>query len=127
MSLVALQPMNQARPMMPVNKPISEDQKIKAAHDYEEMFLKFFFKEMMPKDIQGGLFGAGHTAEMYQSLLIDALARSAAKRGIGIAEQIIKNINRNNPKKSDPKIGKLMNLTSRPHDLTQGEIYDQYA
>lgn len=81
--------------MMPLNKTTTKEDKIKAAHDYEEMFLKFFFTNIMPKDTEGGLFGAGHSSEMYQSLWIDAAAKQAAKRGVGIAQHIIKALDQN--------------------------------
>ena len=38
--------------MMPLNKPVTKEDKIKAAHDYEEMFLKFFFTNIIPKDTE---------------------------------------------------------------------------
>jgi flagellar protein FlgJ len=111
---IHLNPQTQAvqpRQMLSVNKTISKEDKIKAAHDYEEMFFKFFLKEIMPKDIEGGLFGTGHSAEMYQSMLIDAFAKSAAKRGVGIAEHVIKAINRNYPEQN----------------VYNGARHDQYA
>lgn len=101
-------PMN----MMPLQKSISKEDKIKAAHDYEEMFLKFFFTNIIPKDSEGGLFGAGHSSEMYQSLWIDAAAKQAAKRGVGIAKYIVKAIEQN---------------YQEPAKLPQGNFHDQHA
>lgn len=96
--------------MMPLNKPITKEDKIKAAHDYEEMFLKFFFTNIIPKDTEGGLFGAGHSSEMYQSLWVDAAAKQAAKRGVGIAKYIIKALDR---------------AYQEPTQLQQGNLHDQ--
>ncbi|MES2607146.1 MAG: rod-binding protein [Pseudomonadota bacterium] len=98
--------------MMPLNKPITKEDKIKAAHDYEEMFLKFFFTNIIPKDTEGGLFGAGHSSEMYQSLWVDAAAKQAAKTGVGIAKYIIKALDRS---------------YQEPNQLQQGGIHDQHA
>ena len=81
-------------PMTPLNKVTTKEDKIKAAHDYEEMFLKFFFQNIMPTDTEGGLFGSGHSSEMYQSLWVASAAKQAAKRGVGIAAQVIKALNR---------------------------------
>ena len=102
--------------MMPLSKTITKEDKIKAAHDYEEMFLRFFFTNIMPKDTEGGLFGAGHSSEMYQSLWIDAAAKQAAKSsvdgvgGVGIAREIIKALDR---------------AYQEPAQLQQGNLHDQ--
>ena len=98
--------------MMPLSKTITKEDKIKAAHDYEEMFLRFFFTNIMPKDTEGGLFGAGHSSEMYQSLWIDAAAKQAAKRGVGIAQHIIKALDQN---------------YQEPANLQQGNLHDQHV
>ncbi len=98
--------------MMPLSKTITKEDKIKAAHDYEEMFLKFFFTNIMPKDTEGGLFGAGHSSEMYQSLWIDAASKQAAKRGVGIAQYIIKALDQN---------------YQEPAKLQQGNLHDQHV
>jgi Rod binding domain-containing protein len=96
--------------MMPLSKTITKEDKIKAARDYEEMFLKRVFTNMIPEDTEGGLFGAGHSSEMYKSLWIDAVAKQAAKRGVGIAKYIIKAIER---------------AYQEPTQLQQGNLHDQ--
>ncbi|MES2252486.1 MAG: rod-binding protein [Pseudomonadota bacterium] len=99
--------------MMPLHKTTTKEDKIKAAHDYEEMFLKFFFTNIMPKDTEGGLFGGGHSSEMYQSLWVDAAAKQTAKRGVGIAKHIIKALDR---------------MYAEPNQMMQqGGAYDQHA
>jgi Rod binding domain-containing protein len=107
------------QPMMSVpsatfslNKATTQEDKIKAAHDFEEMFLKFVFKSIMPKDTEGGLFGTSHSAEMYRSLWIDATAKEAAKRGVGIARQVLKSIDQKD-KESE--------------SIQKGGFHDQYA
>ncbi len=100
---VAREPIN----MMPLSKTVTKEDKVKAAHDYEEMFLKFFFTNIMPKDTEGGLFGAGHSSEMYQSLWIEAAAKQAAKRGVGIAQHIIKALDRNYQESTQLQQGNL--------------------
>jgi Rod binding domain-containing protein len=93
--------------MMPLSKTVTKEDKVKAAHDYEEMFLKFFFTNIMPKDTEGGLFGAGHSSEMYQSLWIDAASKQAAKRGVGIAQHIIKALDRSYQESTQLQQGNL--------------------
>ncbi len=100
--------------MLPISKATTKEDKIKAAHDYEEMFLKFLFKNMIPKESEDGMFGTGHSAEMYQSFWIDAAAKHAANAGdgVGIAKQILKTFERSYPESTS---------------IQQGALHDQHA
>jgi Rod binding domain-containing protein len=89
--------------MLPINKTITKQDKIKAAHDFEEMFIKFFFKSIIPQNTEGGLFGTSHSSEMYRSMWIDSAAKQTAKRGVGIAKYIMKALDRNDPLSSSEK------------------------
>jgi len=93
--------MNAPTFMIPLNKTVTKEDKIKAAHDFEEMFIKFFFKNIIPKNTEGGLFGTSHSSDMYRSLWIDAAAKQASKRGVGIARYITKAMDRNDQLSSD--------------------------
>ncbi len=107
------------QPMIPVpgtslsmNKVLTAEDKKKAAHDFEEMFLKFVFKNIMPKDSEGGFFGSSHSAEMYRSLWVESAARETAKRGVGIAKHVLKSIDQKDKQQQSAQ---------------KGEIYGKYA
>ncbi len=74
--------------MLSIHRSPTIDEKIKSAREYEEMFLKFLFNNIMPKNDDGYLSNSSNS-EVYRSFWVDAAAKQAAKQGIGIAKQIL--------------------------------------
>ena len=72
--------------------PTKNEQDInKIAAEYEEMFLKFFFKNMLPENEDG--FLGGSTNQVYRSIWLDGVAKEAAKKGsFGIAPLIARSL-----------------------------------
>ncbi len=68
----------------------------KAAEEFEAMFLSQMFGHMFEGIKTDGPFGGGHAERMYRSLLVDEYGKAMAHAGgIGIADQVMKEILRN--------------------------------
>lgn len=91
----------QSHSMRPIKKQfVSEDQKQEAyqktAIEFEEMFLKHFFKHIMPQDREKAYASKSQSEDMYQSLWIDFTSKHIAENGgIGIAQYVLKQLNKN--------------------------------
>ncbi|MCC6469550.1 MAG: rod-binding protein [Alphaproteobacteria bacterium] len=68
----------------------------KAAKEFEAMFLSQMFGHMFEGIKTDGLFGGGNAEKIYRSLLVDEYGKAMANAGgIGIADQVMKEILRN--------------------------------
>lgn len=81
---------------------ISEEQKQetykKTAIEFEEMFLKHFFKHIMPQDRENGYSSKSQSEDIYKSLWTDFVSKEIAENGgIGVAEFVLKQFNKNQP------------------------------
>lgn len=101
MSYCAAAPIQHSAPLQLMGKKyISEDQKQesfkKTATEFEEMYLKHFFKHIMPKDREKPFSEKSQNEDMYQSLWIDFTAKHVAENGgIGVAKFVLKQLNKN--------------------------------
>ena len=92
-----------------VSGGVSPQQRAKAhkiAQDFEALFVGMMMKSMRATVGQDTLIGGGHGEEVFRPLLDQEYAAAAAKRGMGLAPQIEKEIiqqeeRRNNPVKVD--------------------------
>ena len=63
----------------------------KAAKEFEGLFMQMVLKEMRPKDLSGGLMGAGQAEEMFYQFFDEAVATEMSKsssNGLGLAEAV---------------------------------------
>ena len=68
----------------------------KAAEEFEAMFLSQMFGHVFEGIKTDGPFGGGHGEKMYRSLLVDEYGKTMARAGgIGIADQVVKEMLRN--------------------------------
>lgn len=68
----------------------------KSAEEFEGMFLSQMFGHVFDSLKTDGPFGGGHAEKMYRSLLVDEYGKTMARAGgIGIADQVMKEILRN--------------------------------
>lgn len=72
-------------------KGMSKEQAKKAAQDFESFFLSQTLKPMFDTVKTDEMFGGGEGEDMWKSLLVDEYAKQLAKKGgLGIAEQVMK-------------------------------------
>lgn len=68
----------------------------KSAEEFEGMFLSQMFGHVFEGLKTDGPFGGGHAEKMYRSLMVDEYGKTMARAGgIGIADQVMKEILRN--------------------------------
>ncbi len=101
MSYNAASPLQSSLPLQLMGKKyISEDQKQeslkKTAIEFEEMYLKHFFKHIIPKDREKSFSDKSQSEDMYKSLWIDFIAKHVAENGgIGVAKFVLKQLKKN--------------------------------
>ena len=60
------------------------------AKEFEGMFISEMVSRMFAEMKSNPLFGGGHGEETYKSMWIDAIAKSVSTKSIGIAENVLK-------------------------------------
>lgn len=74
----------------------------RACSDFESLFIAKLLKTMRQTVPRSGLFGAGTTQEMYQSLFDEEISKSLARRGgIGLGDMLFRSLS---PKEGDSQI-----------------------
>ena len=72
---------------------VDRDEAMKAAQDFEKLFISQMFTHMYSGIKTDGYFGGGHQEEMFRSYMIDEFADiSAQTGGIGLSDAIQKQI-----------------------------------